>query len=54
MGIGIVASQIPALVTSRIAGRFAFNVIEHNPDIKANEKGTIEVTKDDIKGKIEF
>lgn len=54
MGIGIVGTQLPALVTARIAGRFAFNVIDHVPGIKANEKGTKIVTKNDVKGKIEF
>lgn len=54
MGIAMVGTGMPALVTARIAGRFAFNVIDHVPDIKANEKDTKIVTKDDIKGKIEF
>ena len=54
MSIGIIGQQVPALATARIAGRFAFNVIEQVPDIKANEEGTKIITKDDIKGKIEF
>jgi ABC-type multidrug transport system fused ATPase/permease subunit len=45
---------MPALVTAKIAGRFAFNVIDKDFGILANEKGTKVVTKDDIKGKIEF
>jgi len=54
MGIAMVGSNLPALVTARIAGRFAFDVIDQIPDIKADETGTKVVKKDDIKGKIEF
>lgn len=54
MNLSMVGSSMPSLITARIAGRFAFNIIEHVPDIKANEEGTKIVTKVDIKGKIEF
>ena len=54
MGIAMVGSNLPALVTARIAGRFAFDVIDHIPDVKADEKGTKVITKNEIKGKIEF
>ena len=43
-----------SVTEAKIAGAFAFEVIDHESDIKPNEKGTKVLTHQDIKGEIRF
>jgi ABC-type multidrug transport system fused ATPase/permease subunit len=51
---GSIGANMPGVAKAKIAGRFAFKVIDHIPEIKCNEKGTKVVNADEIKGKFEF
>lgn len=43
-----------AVQEAKVAGKLAFDVINHKPAIDCNEQGTKLVTASDMKGHIEF
>ena len=50
LSLGTVGTILPSIGKARIAGKFAFEVIDHVPSIQINEAGKKKVIKDDIKG----
>lgn len=54
MSMATVGSNMPALGGARVAGKMAFDIIDHVPGVQANEKGAMVINRDEIKGKIEF
>ena len=45
---------MPSIKGAKVAGKMAFDVIDHVPGIQANEKGTKILKREEMKGKIEF
>ena len=45
---------MPAINGAKIAGKFAFDIIDHVPGVQANEPKTKILKRGDIAGKIEF
>ena len=52
--LGGAGPHLKAIAEGRIAGRVAFENIDHVPAIKCNEKGSREVRNEDIQGEIRF
>lgn len=53
-GLGAAAPHYSATKEAQVAGKLAFEVIEHIPKILTDQKGTKIVTAADIKGQFEF
>lgn len=53
-GIAGSAPHMAAIQEGKIAGAFAFEVIDHVPAIKPNEPGTTVLKHEDVKGEIKF
>lgn len=51
--LGGAVPHIKALTEGRIAGKLAYNVMDHIPKVDPNKKGTV-IEKDKMIGRIEF
>jgi len=47
-------NNMPAISGARVAGKFAFDVIDAVPSVQPNEPGSMVLKREDVKGKIEF
>jgi len=54
LSLGSVGTVLPSIGKARIAGKFAFDVIDHVPGVQINEPGKQKINRDEVKGKIEF
>ena len=54
MGFTTAGPNIGALAEGRVAGTLAFGVIDHEPEIKANDPNAKTLKSEDVKGEIRF
>ena len=47
-------SNMPAIEGAKIAGKSAFDIIDHVPGVQANQEDSMILKRNDVKGKIEF
>lgn len=49
-----VFGYLKAIIEARIAGHLAYQVIDHKPDVIADQEGAKKLTKEELRGHIEF
>ena len=54
MALATAGQNLPSITAAKVAGQMAFDVIDHVPGVQANEPGSQVVTREGMKGKIEF
>lgn len=52
--LGLVASHFKNITEGKIAGKMAFDIIERTPKILLDDPESIDLTKKQIEGRIEF
>ena len=54
MSLATAGQNLPAITGAKVAGKMVFDIIDHVPGVQANEPGTQVVTREGMRGKIEF
>jgi ATP-binding cassette subfamily B (MDR/TAP) protein 1 len=54
MSLATAGQNIPAISGAKVAGKMAFDIIDHVPGVQSDEKGSMVVKREEMKGKIEF